>query len=562
MARRQQEQRPMANDDVVIPTVLDPIFASLRHYWPLILVSSLLFAMLGVVWGAVREVNYEAVSKLAAPEIDPQTTFNAQIRTAPAVQRASEAVTLLNTNDLRREIELRVGVTEPEIVTLVAKQNELRPTEVEIQAKAPTEAMAIRVANLTATVLHEREQAIAQDRLNAALAPRQANLRRTNDELRVLRNRVNLLLQSRSQASRQAQSTPLFLREDLVQLRLQELSDEINRLRDQEATLVAAQLDIQDELVGLRAAADNPSGSIELIEAAIPFTTVSDGSIPLRLVAGLISGALLGTVALLAWEQRSGALRGTGPAESNRVDVPLIDARRRSGGAELLERDLAPGSSLPTGAEEVLLATQGLLDDGNRSVMVAGTRRNDSSGATAIGLAEAFTSAGYRTALVSAYIGPMVNTTSERNAGLVAVLSGQMHLDDAAIPVEVAGNTLTYLPPGPIRANSFALLASPAFRSVVDQLESTHDVVIVESGPVLTTNESLMIARAVDAVLITIAQGRASRRNLVAARDRLRAAGVDIDAAVIYGYQLPRPPFVGGAASVDTNLVSTGGAAG
>ena len=72
---------------------------------------------------------------------------------------------------------------------------------------------------------------------------------------------------------------------------------------------------------------------------------------------------------------------------------------------------------------------------------------------------------------------------------------------------------ISLLTAGPLPADPQAVLASARTRLVLDELASQHDVVLIDSPPILPVSDAVALASCVDAVIVVGRLGRVSRDN-------------------------------------------------
>jgi Mrp family chromosome partitioning ATPase len=112
------------------------------------------------------------------------------------------------------------------------------------------------------------------------------------------------------------------------------------------------------------------------------------------------------------------------------------------------------------------------------------------------------------------------------------------------------------LPSGPLPTNPLRTLSSPAFVALVEQARSAADVVLVDTPPIGTVNDSAPVSLVVDTVTFVVRLEQstkdASKRALrVLAGLDVRMAGVVLTGAranQAYGYYPNQPPAAGVAA--------------
>ena len=146
--------------------------------------------------------------------------------------------------------------------------------------------------------------------------------------------------------------------------------------------------------------------------------------------------------------------------------------------------------------------------------------------------------------------------------GLSTVLSGTTTLDESLQTVAEAPN-LFLLPSGPVPPFPTELIASDRMTSLLEECKGRFTHIIIDSPPVLTITDGLILAPFCDAVLLVVRYGRASKHSVRRSRDLMLRAGTRLGGTVInavdaasqryygyYGYQRysysnGRPPATG-----------------
>jgi capsular exopolysaccharide synthesis family protein len=123
----------------------------------------------------------------------------------------------------------------------------------------------------------------------------------------------------------------------------------------------------------------------------------------------------------------------------------------------------------------------------------------------------------------------------EGAVGLTSVLIGQVTLADAIQRWPQAD--LSVLPAGPLPPNPSELLASAGMRDVMEALESTFDVVIIDAPPLLPVTDAAIIAGMASGALLCVRSGKTRREQVRRAMESLEAVG-----AVVLGGVLTMVP--------------------
>lgn len=116
---------------------------------------------------------------------------------------------------------------------------------------------------------------------------------------------------------------------------------------------------------------------------------------------------------------------------------------------------------------------------------------------------------------------PMISN----HVGLTDVLTGQTAVEDAVQETSVP--TLWTLTSGPTPADPGRLVESLRLRQLLLDLRKQYDVVIVDTPPCLVVNDSIVIARAVDGIILVVESGNTSRKLVGEMKNRFEVAGLD-----------------------------------
>jgi capsular exopolysaccharide synthesis family protein len=105
-------------------------------------------------------------------------------------------------------------------------------------------------------------------------------------------------------------------------------------------------------------------------------------------------------------------------------------------------------------------------------------------------------------------------------------------------------NRLTVLPAGTVPPNPSELLGSRAMVSLLQELESDFDVIILDAPPLLPVTDAAVLSKIVKGSLVIAAAGRTDRGELTAALAVLENVGAKVSGIVLtflpvkgaYGY--------------------------
>ncbi|MBO9556766.1 polysaccharide biosynthesis tyrosine autokinase [Cellulomonas sp.] len=152
------------------------------------------------------------------------------------------------------------------------------------------------------------------------------------------------------------------------------------------------------------------------------------------------------------------------------------------------------------------------------SIVVTSSLPGEGKSTTTINLAIALADAGSKVALVDAdlrrpsiakYLG------IEGGVGLTTVLIGQATVEDVVQPW--GNGLLRVVPSGQVPPNPSELLGSDAMTAVLDELVRDHDVVLIDTPPLLPVTDAAVLAKYVGGVLLVVGAGKTHRQQLAEA---------------------------------------------
>ncbi len=118
----------------------------------------------------------------------------------------------------------------------------------------------------------------------------------------------------------------------------------------------------------------------------------------------------------------------------------------------------------------------------------------------------------------------------KNNAGLSNYLAGDGEL---ASLIQIAMPNLYVLPVGPLPPNPAELLGSPKMKTVIETLSSNFDYVVIDSPPVSSFADSLILSSLVEGVIIVVKGGVTPREMAQRTKAHLQSVGAKILGIVI-----------------------------
>ena len=116
-------------------------------------------------------------------------------------------------------------------------------------------------------------------------------------------------------------------------------------------------------------------------------------------------------------------------------------------------------------------------------------------------------------------------------AGLYAVLAGQVSLDDAAVETPTRG--LYMLDCEPHIPNPVDILSSQRFKNLVAQMRRDFGYVVIDTPPLSAFVDGAVISQNVDGMLLVVRQDFTKRDEILASYDQLQKAGANVIGSVL-----------------------------
>jgi len=128
--------------------------------------------------------------------------------------------------------------------------------------------------------------------------------------------------------------------------------------------------------------------------------------------------------------------------------------------------------------------------------------------------------------------------------GLTTLLTGKTKLEETVQHVPEVPN-LDILPSGPVPPFPTEMLSSEAMDTLLRQCGEFYTHVIIDSPPILSVTDGVILAREADAVVLVIRHGKSSKHVVRRARDLLLRSGASITGIVLNAVDLNSPEYYG-----------------
>lgn len=128
--------------------------------------------------------------------------------------------------------------------------------------------------------------------------------------------------------------------------------------------------------------------------------------------------------------------------------------------------------------------------------------------------------------------------------GLTTVLTGATTLEDTVQSVPEIPN-LDILPSGPVPPFPTEMLSSETMEELLKRCGEIYSHVVLDSPPILSVTDAVILARMMDAVVLVVRHGKSSKHVVRRARDLLLRSGAPITGIVLNAVDLNSPEYYG-----------------
>ena len=405
---------------------------------------------------------------------------------------------------------------------------------IEVSTVEGTEALLFRSVSGSPAVAQRTAQAFADAYLDfrrgevladldAASQPIQNRIREIDEQLQDVQRQLQL-------EENQAESDQVFL-----QIRFNSLLSQRGSLEERLNDLVLP---------------ENINVGEILQDAQLPFGPISPDHRRTTIFA-LFVGLSLGIGIAFLRDRLDDRIRG-GEVLEQRMGVPSLGIIPRFGSRFRHTRPTLLNVSAPaSGASEAFRALATRLeksasDQGAKSVMVTSARDGEGKTLTAANLGVALAQAGKRVVLVSAdLLRPGLESyfSARNGTGLTDVLTGKKRAIEALSPVGI--DNLWVLPTGPLSPTGDTVLNADSVSDILSQYAQSADIILIDSGPLLGTSDSIAVAIAADAILVVADARRSDRSALDEARRLLERIGTPVIGSVLTNADRSSGPYYG-----------------
>lgn len=287
-------------------------------------------------------------------------------------------------------------------------------------------------------------------------------------------------------------------------------------------------------------------GNVRVIDFAVPVLKPIKPKKPVMVALGLVLGFFAGAGCVLLLRVLRTGVEDPTDIESELglsvyANIPHSPdqaklhhkVRRRETGVHLLAA--AHPDDLSVEAFRSLRTTLhfSMIDAPNKILLLVGPSPRIGKSFLSANFAATLAMAGHKVLLLDAdlrrghihqYLG------RERGSGVTDILAGKILLDPCLVQTEVPG--LQFLSTGTIPPNPSELLMHPHFETLLKDLSSRFDYVVIDSAPVLAVTDGVILGKLAGTTLMVLKHGAHPMSEIVACHKRLAQADVKVKGVV------------------------------
>ncbi|MFZ4629726.1 MAG: polysaccharide biosynthesis tyrosine autokinase, partial [Blastocatellia bacterium] len=189
----------------------------------------------------------------------------------------------------------------------------------------------------------------------------------------------------------------------------------------------------------------------------------------------------------------------------------------------------------------VLLSTAGKPP---KTIQVTSSQPGEGKTTTAINMAVSMSQLGARVLLIDADLRrPTVHKTFKlpQMRGLSSFLSSNGEIDEFI--VKLPSSNLSVMTAGPIPPNPAELIGSDRMRDLLRQLDQHFDHVIIDSPPLISVTDPVVLSTLVDGTILVVQAGRTTKDLIRRARLELSGVGAKIFGVVLNNVNIRREGY-------------------
>ena len=256
-------------------------------------------------------------------------------------------------------------------------------------------------------------------------------------------------------------------------------------------------------------------------------------SLIINVLVGFLVGLVSGIAAAIGLDVLYDTIKTREDVRA-KLKLACLGAIPKTGtGPEFAEGLKDQQSSVSEAYASVLASLRFSTDEGlPRTFMITSTRPGEGKSSSSLAIAQNIARQGSRVLLIDGDLRKPVFRAADESIGLTLLLTGKVQ-NPAEHISKTQFENLFLLPAGPIPPNPADLLSSGRATTLIRELESEYDVVLVDAPPVLGLADSLLLASITHNVLFVIESGKTRTKAALETIGLLRDTGASVLGAVL-----------------------------
>ncbi|MCP3993351.1 MAG: polysaccharide biosynthesis tyrosine autokinase [Actinomycetia bacterium] len=501
-----------------------------------VILVPLLLISLGFLYGSGREHTYRAGSAVALGPT-PVGSINANLA-APVEEREAS---LLASNQTANAVIDELGLDMTPGALLRDLNVEFIPSSGVLEARytGSDPDLVAAIANAFTQAYTEQREQNAVDFYKVEIDIVEAQLKGVEKELETIDEAMRLLGEDRAKVLGQEPSPS---REEEIGL----IDLDLSALRTNRTTAANGQIALARELAADTRALETRQTTAKVIRTTdSPTNPIGIPASYLLFAAGVLGLAAGVAVAFflehLDRTARSADQISTALNTAVLGEVPTFSRRTNSGLAAIVMLSESPKQQVFAAQEAyrrlrsaVQFAAAEFRSETGFAVSVSSAFPSEGKSVTSANLGVALAQSGKVVVLVSADLRrPTLETlfgADLQEQGLSSILTGT----DSNLPVLESGvENLFLIPAGPMPTNPSELLGTGSFEAVLDDVRTRADFIIVDTPPILSTSDALVVGGYVDGTVLVVDSRRTEVADLLQVHSEFSRAGLVLLGAIV-----------------------------
>ncbi len=281
-------------------------------------------------------------------------------------------------------------------------------------------------------------------------------------------------------------------------------------------------------------------GNVTIVDSALPGGMIKPTT-RRNLIMGIMVGLAAGIGIIFLVHQMDSSLRN--PEQLEKLSIPIVGVipkitmKSEKGQIQLslLDDPKSPGSEAVRDLRTSLSFSR--PDKPVKTLLVTSSGPQEGKSSVSANLAVAEAEAGKKVILLDCDLRrPTVNKTFgfQRKPGFSELVTGKADLQDVIRETGVKG--LSVICSGHIPHNPAEIVEAAARRNVFARIAGECDLLIIDSPPAAVVTDAIVIAPAVDSVVLVVRSGRIQKKVALGVWQKLTRSGAHLSGAVINSF--------------------------